>query len=43
MTPRATPSPLPAYDIIELLRQSVAGLAPQDMISHLIDRVEGRK
>jgi hypothetical protein len=39
------PVPLapPAPELVEILRQSLAGLAPPDPMAWLIDRLEGRR
>ncbi len=34
--------PLTLPDIMELLRQSFTGGVPADLLTHLLDRVEGR-
>lgn len=45
LSPR-TRSPLPAdmpADMAEILRQSLAGLAPSDPLAHFLDRLEGHR
>lgn len=44
MTPRTPPTPPAphAFDIAELLRQSLAGFAPSDPLTLWLDRLEGR-
>ncbi|MFN4155254.1 MAG: hypothetical protein ACK4HF_11425 [Paracoccaceae bacterium] len=39
MSPQSAPT---APDIAELLRQSLAGFTPNDLIALILDRLEGR-
>jgi hypothetical protein len=44
MTERAKKAqPAPDLDLQEILRQSFAGLAPNDPLAQFLDRLEGRK
>lgn len=46
MTNSPAPAPLDntkTDHLAELLRQSLAGLAPADPLNHFLDRLEGRK
>lgn len=39
----SVPKPVPAQpDLTELLRQSLAGLVPNDLLGAMLDRLEGR-
>ncbi|WP_275897725.1 hypothetical protein [Pseudotabrizicola algicola] len=43
MKPSALRTAPVAADVCELLRQSLAGMLPNDLLAAMLDRMEGRK